>query len=128
MQILIEVSPGELIDKLTILEIKLEHISDPEKLSNVSREYETLTISRRRTIPDTPEIVRLTEELKRVNLQLWNIEDDIRVHERDSDFGEDFVTLARSVYRTNDGRATIKRRINDLLKSAIVEEKSYSAY
>ena len=128
MQILIDVSPGELIDKLTILEIKLENISDPHKLSNVRIEWASLKDSLSLTIPDTPEIAELTAQLKSVNLQLWKIEDDIRLHERMSDFGESFVSLARSVYRTNDKRATIKRRINDLLKSKIVEEKSYADY
>jgi hypothetical protein len=128
MHILIEISPGELIDRLTILEIKLDNISDPTKLANVRREYELLKTSSRSHIPETPEIAQLTADLKVVNSELWNIEDDIRCHERDSSFGESFVKLARSVYRTNDKRAALKRRINDLLNSAVVEEKSYADY
>jgi hypothetical protein len=127
-QILIEVSPGELIDKLTILEIKLKNMSDPDKLSNVQREYDTLGASLRNNIPNIPEIADLKAQLKCVNLQLWRIEDEIRLQEKASDFGESFVKLARSVYRTNDRRAAIKRHINDLLKSRIVEEKSYADY
>ena len=128
MPILIEISPGELIDKLTILEIKLDNISDPAKLSNVKREHDSLKTSYCRNITETPEIARLAADLKSVNSELWKLEDDIRCHERDSSFGETFVRLARSVYRTNDRRAAIKRRINDLLKSVIVEEKSYTDY
>jgi hypothetical protein len=128
MHILIEISPGELIDRLTILEIKLDNISDPAKLANVRREYESLKASSRSNILETPEIARLTADLKVVNSELWKIEDDIRCHERSSDFGESFVKLARSVYRTNDKRAALKRRINDLLDSAVVEEKSYADY
>src|SRR5580693_853860 len=110
MHILIEISPGELIDRLTILEIKLDNISDPAKLANVRREYESLKASSRSNILETPEIARLTADLKVVNSELWKIEDDIRCHERSSDFGESFVKLARSVYRTNDKRAALKRR------------------
>jgi hypothetical protein len=128
MQILIEVSPGELLDKLTILEIKLENISDPSKLANVRREYDSLRTSVRSNIANTPEIAELAAQLKSVNLQLWRIEDEIRLQEKISDFGEGFVKLARSVYRTNDRRAAIKRHINDLLESRIVEEKSYTDY
>ena len=128
MNITIEISPGELIDKLTILEIKLENISDSGKLENVQREYDSLKRSFLGAIVETPELQRLTVDLKSTNLALWSLEDDIRDHERNADFGEGFVSLARSVYRTNDQRAAIKRQINSLLHSAIVEEKSYSAY
>jgi hypothetical protein len=128
MSLMIEVAAGELIDKLTILEIKLENISDPAKLSNVRREYDSLLMSFRDNFAETPEIIRLTADLKATNKQLWQIEDDIREHERKSDFGAGFVELARSVYRTNDRRAAVKRHLNELLDSAMVEEKSYSDY
>ena len=126
MTILIHVSPGELIDKMTILEVKLEHISDPAKLTNIRREHDMTKQTFRDNVVDTPALSELIAELKTANLALWIIENDIREHERKSDFGEGFVALARSVYRMNDVRAAIKRRINVLLDSAIVEEKSYS--
>ncbi len=128
MNILIEVSPGELIDKLTILEIKLENISDLTKLTNIRREYDLLRTTSRAKIAETAELAALTADLKRANEQLWKLEDDIREHERAGNFGASFVALARSVYRTNDKRAALKRQVNDLLGSAIVEEKSYAKY
>jgi hypothetical protein len=128
MNILINVSPGELVDKLTILEIKLENIADPSKLSNVRREHDLLRTAFLANIAETTELAELTAKLKGTNEQLWKLEDDIRDHERAGDFGDSFVALARSVYRTNDKRAALKRRISDLLGSAIVEEKSYSEY
>lgn len=124
----IEIAPGELIDKITILEIKTEFISDPGKLTNVRIELETLEKSRDAAIAPSPEMTRLTEALKSVNLELWKIEDDIRDCERDGDFGSAFVELARSVYKTNDRRAALKREINTLLGSRLVEEKSYQPY
>lgn len=124
----IEIAPGELIDKITILEIKTEFISDPGKLTNVRIELETLEKSRDAAIAPSPEMIRLTEALKSVNLELWKIEDDIRDCERDGDFGSAFVELARSVYKTNDRRAALKREINTLLGSRLVEEKSYQPY
>ena len=128
MTILIQVSPGELIDKMTILEVKLDHMSDPAKLANVRREHDMIAQTFRENVADTPALAKLIVELKAANLALWTIEDDIRDHERKGDFGESFVALARSIYRINDERAAIKRRINVLLDSAIVEEKSYSNY
>jgi hypothetical protein len=128
MTILIQVSPGELIDKMTILEVKLGHMSDPAKLANVRREHDMIAQTFRENVADTPALAKLIVELKAANLALWTIEDDIRDHERKGDFGESFVALARSIYRINDERAAIKRRINVLLDSAIVEEKSYSNY
>lgn len=127
-KVLVEISPGELIDKLTILEIKLDRIADPTKVANVRHEYEPLKEMLRKSFPETPELSALIVELKQINLALWDIEDDIRERERESDFGEDFVRLARAVYRTNDKRAAVKHRINTLLGSAIIEEKSYAAY
>lgn len=126
--IAVETAPGELIDKITILEIKSERIDAPGKRANVVRERRVLETARDASIPASPDLDRLTAELRQVNAALWDIEDDIRACERAGDFGEKFVTLARSVYRTNDRRAALKRAINDLLGAAIVEEKSYAAY
>jgi len=117
-----------LIDRITILEIKLEQIHDEAKLVNIRHEYALSIDARRKEIPQTPELDRLTAKLKAVNAELWRIEDEIRAEERANSFGETFVALARSVYRTNDRRAAIKREINDLLRSEIVEEKSYESY
>jgi hypothetical protein len=128
MTLLIQVSPGELIDKMTILEVKLDHMSDPAKLANVRREHDMIKQAFREHVANTPALAKLIADLKATNLTLWTIEDDIRDHERKGDFGESFVALARSVYRINDERAAIKRHINVLLDSAIVEEKSYSHY
>ncbi|MEM7211106.1 MAG: DUF6165 family protein [Pseudomonadota bacterium] len=124
----IEIAPGELIDKITILEIKRERINDSEKLANVRIELGTLEQSRDAAIKPSTEMARLTADLKSVNEQLWVIEDDIRDCERAGDFGETFVNLARSVYKTNDRRAALKREINVHLGSWLVEEKSYQPY
>ena len=122
---MIEVAPGELIDKLTILAIKLDRIDDPAKRANVRREHEMLA----RAHPgDVAPLDALTAELRAVNASLWEIEDRIRDCERLGDFGADFVALARAVYKTNDRRAALKRAINDTLGSRLVEEKSYRAY
>jgi len=128
MAILIETSAGELVDKLTILEIKLERLTDPAKRENVRIEWETLDMVRNSSLAESAELSSLTVALKTINEQLWEIEDDIRECERAKDFGERFVELARNVYITNDERARLKREINDLLGSRIVEEKSYAAY
>lgn len=128
MQLLIPVSPGELLDKLTILEIKLDRIDDPAKLENVRKEHELLTGVWRSSGLDDDEIERLRSQLHSVNESLWEIEDDIRDEERDKRFESRFIELARSVYRRNDERAALKRRINDHLGSHIVEEKSYRDY
>ncbi len=120
------VSPGELLDKITILEIKAERISDPQKNANVRVELDLLN-----TIwADIPEVDVDAERsaLKSVNEKLWEIEDDIRDEERAKRFGERFVELARAVYVTNDERARLKKVINTKMGSAIVEEKSYSDY
>ncbi len=124
----VEIAPGELIDKITILEIKLERMTDAAKLANVRIEWETLTGARDEAIAPTSDLDRLTAALKVVNEKLWVIEDDIRDCERDGDFSEKFVELARAVYITNDERARLKREINELLGSRLVEEKSYAAY
>ena len=124
----VEVSAGELVDKITILEIKAERMADPAKLANVHRELRSLTTARREALPSSEELDELTAELRRINERLWEIEDDIRDCERKRDFGERFVELARAVYRTNDRRAAAKRKINELLGSELVEEKDYAEY
>lgn len=124
----VEVAPGELIDKITILEIKQEHITDADKLSNVRKELEVLIECRATSLPAVPELESLTASLKDINKQLWKIEDGIRDCERNQDFGETFIELARAVYKTNDKRALLKREINDLLGSRLIEEKSYASY
>lgn len=123
-----EIAPGELIDKITILEIKLERIADADKLANVRVEFQTLSETRDAAIPGSDEMDRLSAELKKVNEALWQIEDDIRDCERQKDFGPTFIELARAVYKTNDQRAHLKRQINEFLGSHLVEEKSYAAY
>jgi len=124
----VPVSPGELLDKLSILEIKIERIADAQKRANVEREHDLLTGLWHSEAGETPEVTRLRSELKAINERLWAIEDEIRDCERHQDFGERFVALARSVYKTNDHRAAIKRRINEQLGSTILEEKSYAEY
>jgi hypothetical protein len=128
MNILVEISPAELIDKLTILEIKLELIKDEGKRANVKREYSLLISAYQATIVETEPLRELTSMLKRINRELWDIEDNIRAEERAKSFGDRFIELARSVYRTNDRRAAVKRQINAMLNSPIPEEKSYADY
>lgn len=124
----VEISPGELVDKITILEIKLEHITPIEKRNNIRRELKLLMRRKNEAIPESLVLDRLTIDLKAINRRLWDIEDEIRQHERDQKFDERFVTLARSVYKTNDRRAEIKARINSLLGAEMVEEKTYPEY
>lgn len=128
VSIMIRISPGEVLDRLTILEIKSERMTDAAKLANVRHELDELAAVVARTIPQRPEIAALHDELKGINAKLWDIEDDIRDCERVGDFGEKFVELARAVYHTNDLRADMKRKINVALGSDIIEEKSYAPY
>jgi hypothetical protein len=128
MNIMVETAPGELVDKITILEIKLDNIRDEGKLANVRREHAILTEALRKEVASSEELTRLAMALKQVNAELWRIEDDIREHERAQNFDAQFIALARAVYRTNDRRAALKRQINELLQSSIIEEKSYAAY
>ncbi|HET6283173.1 MAG TPA: DUF6165 family protein [Polyangia bacterium] len=128
MTITIEIGPGELIDKITILEIKSAHIAPGAKLSNVRTELGVLVAARDAGILPSAELDVLTADLKTINETLWRIEDEIRDCERATDFGPRFIALARAVYRTNDRRAAVKRRINDLLDAHIIEEKSYAQY
>jgi tetratricopeptide (TPR) repeat protein len=117
---------GELIDRLTILDIKAEKIADPAKLKNIRHEQALLTAEKARLALADPRFERLESELRAVNLALWNIEDDIRLCEKASDFGATFIALARSVYQQNDRRAALKKDINLLIGSAVIEEKSYA--
>jgi hypothetical protein len=128
MAVTIPVSWGELIDKITILELKSERLSDRAKLENVRRELAMLTAIVDKEHADHAALKALTTKLREVNAALWVIEDDIRDCERAKDFGPEFIRLARAVYVTNDQRANIKREINTLLDSELVEEKSYAAY
>ena len=125
MPLLAPISVGELLDKISILEIKAEAITDPAKQANVVRELAALAAVREREVTAMPELGALYAELKSVNRILWQIEDEIRECERAGQFDEGFIELARNVYRTNDRRAVVKRRINELSGSDLVEEKSY---
>jgi flavin prenyltransferase len=122
----VEVSVGELIDKITILEIKSERIGATHKLANVRRELETLRRAAQ-AVPTSERLTQLTDELRAVNETLWTVEDEIRRCEARSDFGAAFIELARSVYRHNDHRAALKRQVNDLVGSRLTEEKSYGS-
>lgn len=128
MSLFIPVSAGELLDKLTILLIKKERIADSRKLKNIGRELGQLESVYQEQITQSDELDALISALRLVNERLWDIEDEIRSCERNKAFGNTFVELARSVYRTNDRRAELKYQINGLLGSELVEEKSYEAY
>ena len=129
MAVPVPVSVGELIDKLTILGIKEACITDPLKLVNIRREWQALdTVVQAEGFRSLERVVALEAELRAVNEQLWKIEDQLRECERQSSFGPDFVDLARAVYKTNDQRADLKRQINHLTGSELVEEKSYASY
>jgi tetratricopeptide (TPR) repeat protein len=124
----VEIAPGELIDKITILQIRSERVAEADKLRNVRAELAALAAARDRALYPSAALAALTAELKRVNETLWGIEDDIRLCEREQDFGPRFIELARSVYRENDRRTSLKRQINELLGSTVVEEKAYASY
>ena len=126
--IVIEVSPGELIDRLTILEIKSNRITDPEKLRNVRYELNLYKTIRSTRLPTDQKLSDLEGDLRATNETLWEIEDGIRACEAQQDFGDRFIELARAVYRENDRRAVLKREINVFLGSTIIEEKSYTSY
>ena len=123
--ILAEISAGELIDKITILEIKKIKISNKEKLNDVEKELSSLNGTMKKSIPDQNLIKDLIIKLKEINLKLWDIEDGKRAAEKENNFGEKFVELARNVYKFNDERAKIKLAINNTLGSNIKEVKSY---
>ena len=126
--IFIEVGPGEMIDKITILAIKSERMTAPEKLKNVRHELSVLQKAKQENIAPSAELDQLEQKLKQVNESLWEIEDDIRQCEADQDFGEKFIALARSVYIENDKRAELKKEINLLVGTDIIEEKSYTQF
>ena len=124
-KILAEISAGELIDKITILEIKTEKISNKEKLVEVNKELSSLNETLKKSINDESKIINFKNDLKRINLKLWDIEDGKRSAEKNNKFDEKFIQLARNVYKFNDERAKIKLAINNALGSNIKEVKSY---
>lgn len=130
MSVQIEVSYGELCDKITILEIKSERIADPVKRANVARELDGLNgvWARIELAAVAAPVADTRRELRAVNEKLWGIEDDIRQLERERRFDDAFIALARAVYQVNDERSRLKRRIDELLGSRLVEEKSYAPY
>lgn len=132
-QITAAISPGDLLDKITILEIKLQRIADHNKLANVQVEYDTLLATWTGFLKDLDprqqeNLSKLQESLLGVNQRIWDIEDGIRGKERDKSFDKGFIELARGVYINNDIRASVKKTINTICDSVIVEEKSYEKY
>jgi transcriptional regulator of nitric oxide reductase len=124
----VPVSPGEVLDKITILEIKSERMEDPEKVANVRAELALLQDTWANAVPEDGVVRDLHAQLREINEALWEIEDDIRDKERLKEFDERFIELARGVYFTNDRRSQVKKRLNQHLGSQIVEEKSYKDY
>ena len=124
-KILTEISAGELLDKISILEIKLDKINDKEKLMEINKEYKSLEKTKKSNIEINENLKKLINQLKEINLKLWNIEEGKRECEKNSDFGKNFIQLSRDVYINNDKRAKIKSDINKLLGSNIKEVKSY---
>ncbi len=127
-KILTEISAGELLDKISILEIKIEKIKNPQLKKQAKKEFEILNSHKEKSIKMTPEIEKLYLDLKETNLKLWKIEDEIRACEKNSDFKENFIKLARSVYFNNDTRSSLKLSINQKLGSNIIEVKEYTKY
>ena len=127
-KILTEISPGELLDKISILEIKLDQITDKNSLEEVKKEYKILKETQNSSIELTGKIKELFNSIKEVNLALWRVEDDVRLCEKNKDFGKNFIELARGVYLNNDKRHKIKSEINQLLMSNIKEVKEYAQY
>jgi hypothetical protein len=125
MRLLAPISVGELLDKISILELKAEAIADPAKRANVQHELDALRLVRSHEVAASPQLDTLCADLKAVNRVLWSIEDALREIEREGRFDDGFVKLARSVYRHNDRRAAIKRQINELTGSEFIEEKSF---
>jgi hypothetical protein len=126
--VLVPISPGELLDKITILRIKSERMRDAGKLANVRHELRLLEQTWSAAVPASANVGADEQALKAVNTRLWDIEDEIRVLERKQQFDAAFIALARSVYIENDERAAIKKRVNLALGSALIEEKSYQPY
>ena len=127
-KIYIETSAGELVDKITILEIKKDKISDKRKLEIINKEYSSLKTSVQKNLELNDENKNLWSQLKEVNLKLWEIEDQIRLEEKNKKFEKKFIELARNVYKCNDHRAKIKSKINHLSGSTIEEVKQYTEY
>jgi len=127
-KIIIEVSIGELLDKISILEIKQEKIKDPEKLKFISDEHTVLKDQLNKNVKSNDEIEKLFQSLKEINAKLWVIEDDKRLCEKEKDFTEEFIKLSRDVHFLNDDRAKIKLEINNLTGSKIKEIKEYTSY
>ena len=123
-----DISAGELLDKISILEIKLDKIKNKNSQEEINKEYKLLKEAQNSKIEANEKIQQLFEKVKEVNLKLWNIEDKIRICEKNKDFGKEFIELARAVYSTNDARSKIKSEINDLLGSNIKEVKQYVDY
>ena len=124
-KILAEISAGELVDKISILEIKKIKIKNQDKLIEIDKELNSLNNTMNKFIPDSPKVSKLKEELKNLNLKLWDIEDGKRLAEKKNDFGKKFIELARNVYKLNDQRAKIKLEINNALGSNIKDVISY---
>ena len=127
-KILAEISPGELLDKISILEIKLEKVKDKNSQEKIKKEYKILKEIQNSSIELTGKIKDLFRLVKNINIALWNIEDKLRIHEKNKDFSENFIELARGVYFNNDKRAKIKSEINEILGSNISEVKQYIDY
>ena len=123
-----EISAGELLDKISILEIKLDKIKGKENLEEINKEYKILKDVQNSSIEVTEKLKTLFKEIKEVNLNLWNIEDELRICEKNKDFGQNFIKLARDVYLNNDKRSKIKSKINEVLGSNIKEIKQYVDY
>lgn len=123
--VLVEISPGELFDKITVLEVKTERITEPEKLEHIALEMRMLVRAREGSISPSEELDGLVTELRSVNAELYDVIDGIYQCERSGDVGDAFVHLARSVYRLNDRRALLKRQINQLLGSRLMEQKGH---
>ena len=124
-KILTEISAGELLDKISILEIKLDNIKDKAKLVEINKEYKSLEETRKSNIEITENLQKLTNQLREINFKLWNIEEEKRICEKNGDFGNNFIQLSRNVYKSNDKTAKIKSDINKMLRSNIKEVKSY---
>ena len=127
-KILTEISAGELLDKISILEIKLDKIKDKESLVEINKEYESLNKTKNSNLNLTEDLKKLINKLKEINMKLWTIEDEKRTCEKNKDFGKKFIDLSRNVYINNDKRAEIKSEINRLLGSNIKEVKKYASY
>ena len=127
-KILSEISPGELLDKISILEIKLEKVKDKNSLEEIKKEHKILKEIQTSSVDITGKIKDLFQSVKNVNIKLWNIEDKLRIYEKNKNFDKNFIELARGVYFANDERAKLKNEINEILKSDIREIKQYVDY